>query len=297
MNLKNILSEIGQTDPEVYEQPKDRRQLLKTFGAKVAVASLPFAASTLFSNKASAKKTDVTPVQVLNFILELEYLAYNFYHTANNVGIGGPAPLIPTADQAGFLTIEGHKRAHIIYLNSLIISLGGTPYTPTNYNPTAANPYFVVSGAYDFTAGGLYPLVFSDYPTFTMIAVTFEDTFIHGYLGQLQYSLSNTMLQAQLMQLQCVVARDAAYVRLVRRFLGYAAAPEHPAPWITNNIPPIASLQPYYNTEDDTIQEGIDILSLPGYSGTTPQISATAAFDEPFDQTTVIGLLAGFILS
>ncbi len=293
MNFRNILSEIEQAEPGVYEQIKGRRQVLKTFGVKAAVAALPLVFSSVFNKaKASGKTTDATPtpVQVLNFVLELEYFAYNYYHIANNTG-----GLIPASDQAGFLTVENQKKAHINYLNATITTLGGTPYTPKNYDPTSANPLFVVSGAYDFTAGGTYA-VFNDYPTFIMFAEVFEDTFVHAYIGQTPNALGNSTLLAQLLQMQSVVARHASYARLVRRFLGFASAPEHPAPWITNNIPPMASLQSYYNGEETSWQENQSITSLPGLTGTTPMTAATAAFDEPLDVPTVLTSLTPFML-
>jgi len=292
MNFKNILKEIEQTDAGVYEQIKGRRQVLKSFGARAVAAALPFATGSLFT-EAYGKTTGVDAhVQALNFILALEYFAYNYYHTANNTG-----GLIPANDQPGFLTIENEKKAHITYLNAQIANTFlGSPYTPKNYNPSASNPYFVVSGAYDFTAGGKY-LVFSDYPTFVMMAETFEDTFVHGYLGQTTVALDSNTLLALLMQMQCSVARHASFARFVRRNLGYAQAPEHPAPWITNNIPPIPDLQLYYSGEENTSQLGIDISLLPGISGTTPQISATAAFDDNLkDRLAVLSLLSYFML-
>ena len=290
MNLKNILSEIEQTGPDAFEQIKGRRQVLKTFGAKVAVAALPLAISSVFNIvKASGKITAITPADVLNYILTLEYFAYNYYHIGNNTG-----GLIPASDQAGFLTVENQKKAHINYLNATITALGGTPYTPKNYDPSAANPLFVVSGAYDFTAGGTYA-VFNDYPTFIMFAEVFEDTFVHGYIGQTSNALGNSTLLAQLLQMQSTTARHASYARLVRRFLGFASAPEHPAPWISNNIPPMASLQSYYNGEENFWQESQSITSLPAVNG-IPMTAATAAFDEPLDAGTVLTSLTPFML-
>jgi hypothetical protein len=289
MNLRKILNEIEQADSGAFEQQQGRRELLKSFGAKVAMASLPLSA-TLF-NKAYGKTTGDTSAKVLNFILQMEYMAYNYYHTANNTG-----GLIPAADQAGFLTIENQKKAHILYLNGVITALGATPFVPKNYDPTSANPLYITSGTYDFTSNNAYP-VFSDYPTFIVIAEVLEDTFVHGYLGQIPIVIGDATLLTPLMQMQSDVARHAAHARLVRRFLGYNIAPEHPAPWITNNIPPATPLLNYYAGEENTIQSGgIDILALPGITDTTPKISATAAFDEPLDSETVLTLLKPFMV-
>ena len=104
MNIKNILQEIEQTDPEVYEKLSGRRHILKSFGSKVAVAALPLAIGSLFK-KAYGKTTD-TLISSLNFALELEYFEYNFYHTALAVGSNTTAMLIPTTDRPGFQMIE-----------------------------------------------------------------------------------------------------------------------------------------------------------------------------------------------
>jgi hypothetical protein len=100
------------------------------------------------------------------------------------------------------------------------------------------------------------------------------------------------------MQLQAVEARHAAFVRLARRLPPVSAA-ETPAPWITNNIPPSIPFQTYYNGEDNVEQSGIIISNLPdtyATGGKVPKISATAAFDEPFDKTRVLSFIKPFKL-
>lgn len=291
MNFNDILKELEQAGPAVYEQQNDRRQVLKSFGSKVAVAALPFAIGSLFQ-KAQAKTTATdSPVDVLNFALQLEYLAYNYYHTANNTG-----GLIPGGDQPGFLTIENQKKAHILFLQATIVGQGGTPFTPKNYDATAANPLYIVSGTYDFTAGGKYQ-VFNYYPDFLMISEVIEDTLVHGYKGGIINSLLESVDVLEIMmRLQAATGRHAAHARFVRRNLGFTQAPEHPAPWITNNIPPDAKLQAYYVGEEVVSQQGTDITTLPGKDGNTPFVSATAGFDEPLDKTVALNLLSPFMI-
>lgn len=300
MNFNHILKDIAQTDPEVYERLSDRRQALKGFGAKVAVAALPLAVASMF-RKAYGKTTD-NVLTALNFALELEYFEFNFFHTANNVtGLG----LIPAADLPGFQAIEAHEKAHITFLNTTIKSLGGTPFTPNHYSDTNSTPPYIPN-AYDFRASanttGYAPLfanVFIDYPTFLVAAQTFEDLIVRAYGGQIQNTINNSVF-AQLQQIVATEGRHAAYIRLIRRNMG---APEVPAPWINNNIPPYSAvsgsnlvLQPFYNGEDNTQQLNVNIASLADGTGTVPQLSATAAFDEPLSQATVSGLIAPFIL-
>jgi Ferritin-like domain len=286
MDFRNILQEIEQTDPEVYERLSPRRSVLKSFGAKVAVAALPFAIGSLFK-KAYGKTTTTTVIDVLNYALQREYFEYALYRTANNTG-----GLIPATDLPGFKLIEANELAHITFLNTTITALGGTPYTPNHFSDPTTEGFYVPS-AYDFTGGTAYG-TFDDYPTFLMLASVFEDLGIRAHGGQFQYLLGNPVL-VQAQQMVATEGRHASFVRLIRR-LAPINAMEIPAPWINNNIPPTPALQPFYLDEDNTKQMNIVITSLPGNTGNIPELSATAAFDEPMDKTTVLGLLAPFIL-
>ena len=300
MNFKNILREIEKSDPEVYERLSGRRQVLKSFGSKVAVAALPLAIGSLFK-KAYGKTADANGViSALNLALEMEYFEYNFYHTANSLpDLIPPSSAYPSGnDKAGFLAIEAQEKAHILLLNGVITTLGGVPFTPKYYSAAAVNPLYVPS-AYDFTAGGLYSAVFNDYPTFLIMAQVFEDTGIHAYQGQIPSLWSNASVLGQAFQIQSTEGRHAAHVRLIRR-QAPISAPENPAPWISNNIPPTIALQNYYLGEDNTQQiGGIDISTLKdAYSstGTVPLLSATAAFDEGMDMPAILSLIQPFLL-
>lgn len=287
MNFKHILSDIEKADPEVYERLSGRREVFKNFGSKVALAALPFAIGAMF-NKAYGKTTDAV-IDALNLALEFEYLEYTYYRQGTNTG-----GLIPANDMAGFKAIEAHEKAHVTFLINTIKSLGGVPFTPKNYtHPTTVAPY--VPAAYDFTKGGTYT-PFSDYKTFLILAQIFEDTGIHALQGQMPALLDNNAILTQAFQLLETEGRHAAYVRHVRR-LAPISAPETPTPWISNNIPPTIPLQTYYTGEDNLMQNGINVSGLPNIyynDGVMPKISATAAFDEPFDKTRVLSLIAPF---
>ncbi len=304
MNFKSIIKEIEQNDPAVYDQLSTRRHAIKSIGSKVALAALPLAIGSLF-NKAYGKTTSAsTMVAALNLALEMEYFQYNFYHTANAIAANY---LIPAADASGFATIEAHQKEHITLLNSVITGLGGTPYTPPNYDGSSSNPnpYYIPTGTYDFTAGGTYATVFNTYTTFLTLAQVFEDTAVHTYQGQMSNLLGNASVITQAFQLQCTEARHAAHVRLVRRNLNTS---DYPAPWITNNVPPppvatgqpVSQFQPFYIGEDNTIQlYNTDITTLAdsyATGGTVPKISATAAFDEGMTTAQITSLIAPFLL-
>ncbi|MCF8448358.1 MAG: ferritin-like domain-containing protein [Taibaiella sp.] len=289
MNFKHILSEIEKTDPEVYQKLSGRRDALKSFGSKVALAALPLALGSMFK-KAYGKTTDAV-IDALNLALEFEYLEYTYYRQGNNTG-----SLIPANDLPGFKAMETQEKAHITFLNTTITSLGGVPFTPKNFGaPTTVAPY--VPAAYDFTMGGKYT-PFSDYKVFLLLAQIFEDTGVHALQGQMSQLLGNNPILTQAFQLQSVEARHAAFVRHIRR-LAPINAPETPSPWISNNIPPTIPFQAYYNGEDNVEHNGVIITNLPNIhynNGAMPKISATGAFDEPFDKTRVLTLIAPFKL-
>ena len=290
MNIKNILSSFDNSTTLLTAQPTGRRDMLKDLGSKVALATLPVAISSLF-NKASAQTTSTTTViGSLNFLLELEYFEYNFYRTANSTG-----GLIPSSDQAGFTAIENHEKEHINYLISAITTLGGTPFQPNHY---ANNPY--CPAAYDFTAGGQYPIYTTgNYYLFLDFAQLFQDLFIRAYIGIFPNLIGDKTSLTTAMQLLSVEGRHASHVRLVRRFT--TSAPDYPKPWITNNIPinysPVNAFQSYYLGEDNIVQLNIDITTLPGITGTLSETAATEAFDEPLPQATVLSLIAPFLLA
>jgi len=300
MDFRIILSDIEKNDPEVYEKISDRRHILKSFASKVAVAALPLAIGSMFKKAYGKNTTAVT--DALNFALEFEYFEYNFYHVANNVTALG---LIPVADQAGFLAIEANEKAHVNFLITTITALGATPFVPAHYTDATSNPPYIPN-AYDFRASsnttGYAPVfanVFNDYKTFLIAAQTFEDAHIRAVNGQMATWSGNAFF-TQAQQLLATEGRHAAFVRLIRRNMG---AIEVPAPWINNNIPPTSPvansnlvLQPFYNGEDNVQQSGIAIDSLPGVTGTIPDLSASAGFDEPMDKATYLSLMAPFIL-
>ncbi len=288
MDIKFILDEIEKADPEVYEKLSPRRDILKSFGSKVAVAAIPIAFGSLFT-KAYGKTTS-TVIDALNFALELEYLEYNFYYSCTNSAI--LSALIPTIDKAAFSTILANELAHVNFLRNAIHNAGSTPYTPTHYSgdPVTGSP--IVPAAYDFTAGGAFP-VYSDYATFLTVSQAFEDTGVRAYKGQAGNLQSDHNILTAALQIHSVEARHAAHIRLIRRKAGAADAPK---PWITGNTAPAAAVQANYNGENNTMQLTVNITSLPAVTGTVSSIAATESFDEPLDSATVAGLVAPFLL-
>ncbi|GAA4456265.1 ferritin-like domain-containing protein [Rurimicrobium arvi] len=271
MNFGNILNQIGKVDPEVFEKTSGRRDIFKHFGTKVAVAALPMALGSMFK-KAYGKSTSAIG-DVLNFALTLEYLEARFYNTATL-----NASLFPTTAAFNAIkTIAGHETAHVSFLKTAISSMGETPVS----EPT-----------FDFTAGGTFPGVFSDYATFLAVAQAFEDTGVRAYKGQAGNLISSNAVLTAALQIHSVEARHASHIRQMRKANGFGDV----KPWITGNNSGIASsaVQPIYNGEEVTTQAGVQIVNINGMSISSD--AASEAFDEALSKDQVLAIVDPFIV-
>lgn len=286
MNLQNIFSEIENNDPEVFEKMNTRRKAMKdfsNFAGKVALASLPFALGSMFKKAYGQTPSDI--IGVLNYALTLEYLESEFYKK----GVATPG-LIPAGTPAvGALTkIRDDENAHVAFLRAAITGAGGTPVTFT-----AAN--------FDFTAGGAFANVFSDYDLFLAVAQTFEDTGVRAYKGQAGNLMSNNDVLTAALNIHSVEARHASHIRYMRR-ARQQANPGNPLyvgdirPWITLNSSNIGStaVQASYNGEESTTQAGVNIRTVGGINLSAE--AASGAFDEILTKDQVLAIVDPFIL-
>jgi len=279
MNFSNIIEEIAKNDPEVYGKLDSRRSAMKNFfrfTGKASIAALPLAVGGMFK-KAYAGGESTLIIDTLNFALTLEYIESEFYKQAVASGI------IPNATALGALTtIRDHEIAHVAFLRSVIMSLGGTPVTYT-------------AASFDFTAHGTFPTVFTDYGVMLAVAQTFEDTGVRAYKGQAANVYeSNVVLRAAL-RIHSVEARHAAHVREMRRRTGLLVPPGTLLqPWITLNQSGIASpaVQASYNGEELTTQAGINIVNINGFAIAATE--ASEAFDEPLSKEQVVTIVTPF---
>ena len=281
MNLQNILSEIEQTDPAIYDRLDTRRNAMKSFAktsGKIALASIPFALGSMFQ-KAYSSPTAPTDIilDTLNFALTLEYLESNFYIQAVASGIA------PSADAMAALTIiRDHENEHVTFLKSAITGAGGTPVSFT-------------ASSFDFTAKGTFPGVFSDWGTMLAVAQTFEDTGVRAYKGQAPNLISNNDVLTAALQIHSVEARHAAHIREMRKAANLLIPPGVDVkPWITLNQSGIATsaVQASYNGEENVTQAGVTITNIGGQ-----QISASAAseaFDEPLTKDQIVAIVTPF---
>jgi hypothetical protein len=269
---------LGGIDPELTERLVSRRDAIrqgastsKTVIAGLALASVPIAIAALAKDSFAATPLPQYVVDVLNFALTLEYLESSFYNVA--VGTSG---LIPASDMAVFQQIQKHENAHVAYL---VAALGAAA---------------VQKPTFDFTAGGMFTDVLSNYATFQAVSQAFEDTGVRAYKGQATNLMSQPDILTVALQIHSVEARHAAEVRRLRGLDG----------WIIQrigNLPAAVNAAVYgpgnpasdYPAEDNIIQGGVNLQSITNY-GTDP---LSASFDEPLDKATVLAIAGPFIVA
>jgi hypothetical protein len=265
MNLFNILSEIEQRDAEAYDKfTVSRRKLFKTT-AVAAAGSTGLLAATL--NKAFAADGDVA--DVLNFALLLEYLEAEFYA----IGLNTPG-LIPANDRNVFARIGEHERQHVDFLRS---ALGSSAIS----KPT-----------FDFTAGGQFPTVFSNYPTFLVLSQAFEDLGVRAYKGQAPRLKGNRDVLLAALKIHSVEARHAGEVRLIRGLRVWTSEGE------TGGAPAAV-----YMGESPTMQWTVDLppvvsprlIQREGNVGQTVERVVREAYDEPLTKEQVLAIAGPFV--
>ncbi len=178
-------------EPEVGERiDAGRRSLLSRWAAPAAlVGSAPLLLAASAQQAFGAGGLPQQVVDVLNFALTLEYLEAAFYKEAN-----ASAGLIPGEYRQLFRTIGQHETAHVKLLQGALGSAA------------------VKAPGVDFTAGGKYADVFSNFETFVAVSATFEDLGVAAYKGQAGNLLGTPVLTTAL-QIHSVEARHAAAVR------------------------------------------------------------------------------------
>lgn len=256
---ETILSGI---EPEIREKLISRRAaLLKAGKLGLGALSAPLAVSILAKDafgQAAALPQQI--IDVLNFALTLEELEAEFYNLGTKAN-----RLIPNDTEKVFDTLKDHEEAHVKLLRTVLGSRA------------VAKPQF------DFTAGGTFPDVFSNYQTFLALAQAFEDTGVRAYKGQATNLMANGAILQTALQIHSVEARHAAMVRRIRGEKG----------WITGNsrgsLP--AAAQPVYDGDENTVQGGIDFAG----AGGTPPSAAGETFDEPLTKAQVLAIAGLFI--
>ncbi len=276
MNIQHIIREISDTDPDFLDRLDSRRSVMRAFAGvfkKATLVTLPVVMGSMF-RKAYGGVND-TVVEILNYALTLEYLEAAFYAEANKVS----TTLIPSDPARGAIkTIGDHETAHVKFLKDAIVSLGAAP---------------VNSPSFDFTAGGTFGNVFTNYATFLAVAQAFEDTGVRAYKGRAAEVTGGGALLEAALNIHSVEARHAAHIRYMRRNAGHNAALR---PWSIGKDSGIgAVVQPIYDGEETTTQAGISITNINGMAISAE--AASGAFDEPLTKQQVLAIITPFIVS
>lgn len=285
MNIVNILEEIEKVDGDVYERLSPRRKAMKEFfnmGSKIAMAAMPLAVGSMF-NKAYGATIPDSVLNVLQYALTLEHFEYRFYAT----GYSASTLSIPTAQnqKAAIEIIRNSEKSHVDFLKSVITSVGATPVAEKT--------------AYDFTARGTFPTVFTDYATFLAVAQVLEDTGVRAYKGRAGELLGQKVFLTAALGIHAVEARHAAKIRYMRALNGQAPGNKAYISNATNgNDTGIAAVNGNYGgaiPESNVSQAGIVITNINGFS--ISATAAAAAFDEPLTAAEVLALVAPFGVS
>ncbi|HUP11165.1 MAG TPA: ferritin-like domain-containing protein [Niastella sp.] len=279
MKISNILQEIEKVDGEIYERLSPRRKAMKDFfrmGSKVAITAVPFGIGSMLT-KAYGQAVPTGVIDVLQYALKLEHFEARFYANGYTA-----APIPAGADKTAIMLIRDSEAKHVTFLQTVI--------TAANATPVAAKT------TYDFTAGGTFPDVFTNYATFLAVAQVLEDTGVRAYKGRAGELLGQKVYLTAALGIHAVEARHAAKIRYMRRMNGQAATIK---PYITGgNDTGIAAVNNNYGgatPESNVIQAGVTITGINGKSITAN--AATEAFDEPLTPSEVLALVAPFGVS
>ena len=249
-------------DPQLLERTMDRRGAVGGLSniaiAAIATASVPIVLG-IFSKRAWAQGGLPTDIRdVLNFALTLEFLEAAFYRQ----GLAA-STLVPTAARPVFQQILKHEDAHVALLRSV---LGASAVT---------------SPSFDFTAGGAFADVFTNYTTFLAVSQGLEDTGVRAYKGQAGALISDNNILTVALQIHSVEARHAAQVRRMRMQKA----------WITGSSTDVAAIASVYAGEGVTLQAGVETSTFVSAN------AASAAFDEPLSRQAVLDIAGLFIVS
>jgi rubrerythrin len=261
--LYNVIQDKLTDETYANREALSRRDAFKKagdLGIMVAAATIPLAFATMNTKKTYSQPRSGNVVDVLNFALTLEYLEAKFY----NMGLA--ANVIAGGDIAVFQQISNHENDHVTVLKSFIQQLGGTP---------VAEPTF------DFTAGGTYADVFTNYQTFLALSQAFEDTGVRAYKGQAGALQENDAALTAALQIHSVEARHASEVRRIRGNKG----------WVVN-ADPTGLPAAIYVREDNVMQGGVDVRTITTVSAQ----SITEAFDETLTMAEVLAIADPFIV-
>ncbi len=212
-----------------------RRKFISGVGAGVgAAAAVSLAAGCGGGSTTTAPTTTaasgVTDVDILNFALNLEYLEAEFYLRAvtgnglatANIGSspgavtgGAMVPFQTPAIQQYATETAAEEQAHVLYLQSAITMLGGTPVSRPAIDFTDA--FNAAASAAGIAGGTFNP--FSSEDAFVVGAFTFEDVGVTAYNGAASLVTSDSNKATVIAAAGSIVAVEAYHAGLIRTLL------------------------------------------------------------------------------
>lgn len=277
MNFNNIIDELASDNTERFEQPAHRREILKGWGTKLAMAAVPFAAASLFTNRSYGQSKE-TIINILNYLLKAEYISRKLYAEAMKVD-----SLLPAEFMSQFEMVAAHTQLHMDTLKQLIAELGGSATTIDDAKIDLAG-----NGGF---GGGPFADALTNTEDFLILMQVLTDAGERIYKGQTFQVLSDKITLRALTTIHSVKARQAAFARYLRNYwIG-----DDVKPWITGTSSDTTNTaaQRAYAGEGNTTQLGIDIVGINGYKVSTD--AATQAFDEPLNMIEGNNILNRFI--
>jgi rubrerythrin len=242
-------------------------------GSKVAIVAAPLGIGSMLK-KAYGQTVPAGVIAVLQYALTLEHFEYRFYERGSAL-----APIPAGAEKTAIDIIRDSELKHVNFLKTVITSLNTTPVSE--------------KASYDFTAGGTFPTVFTNYTTFLAVAQVLEDTGVRAYKGRAGELLGQKVFLTAALGIHAVEARHAAKIRYMRRVNGQAP---NVKPYTTGaNDTGIAAVNGNYVREDNVIQAGVTITNINGFPISAS--TASEAFDEPLTASEVLALVAPFGVS
>ena len=310
MNNDNTI--LDGIDPEVMDRLVTRRDAIRQgataggrLAAGLALASVPVALAALSQDVFAQTPSDVTAV--LNFALMLEIFENEFYKAvlgtsssaAQNSAFATVRAQIPAAAVTSVQQIQKHEAEHV----ATLMASGAT------------NTLNLTATSFDFTGGrgsgtGPFARATSELAFLLAVAQGAEDTGVRAYKGQAANLMSNRPVLEAALRIHSVEARHASKIRRLRRATGAPAVVKYSgtisgggaAAAGAGNItpaPPQGAVDAFnliYAGEDNIIQAGKSVMSLPNLPSGFDTAAATEAFDEPLTKAQVVAIVQPFFI-
>ena len=218
---------------------------------------------------------------------------------AQNAAFAAVRAMVPAAALPAIMQIQKHETEHVAFL----LANG------------ASNSLNLTASSFDFTGGrgsgtGPFLQATTDVSFLLLVAQGAEDTGVRAYKGQAPALQVNPPVLEAALRIHSVEARHASKIRRLRRIYTNATAVKYSgtitgggasAAGAGNISNPasgaVTALAAIYAGEDNTIQGGVDVTTLPNLpSGINIANAATESFDEPLSAAAVVAIVQPFFI-